>query len=146
MGAVIVLQWLPPSHPLPSRSYDIGELNFKWLHPSRIRPRLYSSKKKWKEREGGWGWEEEREGEGRRERGKKKKKERDTLPHSTTLHKGVPFYSRGKLAGEQVNERQIFFFSFFFFSHKSNYSSFHIASASKSNGDKYDNSHGSNDL
>lgn len=50
-----MLQWLPPSHPLPSRSYDIGELNFKWLHPSRIRPRLYSSKKKMKGKGGGVG-------------------------------------------------------------------------------------------
>lgn len=32
MGAVIVLQW-PPQFDSPS--HDIGELNFKWLHPSR---------------------------------------------------------------------------------------------------------------
>lgn len=80
-----MLQWLPPSHPLPSRSYDIGELNFKWLHPSRIRPRLYSSKKKKRKMKGkGEGAGARRmggEGRGReREEGKKRERERDTLP------------------------------------------------------------------
>lgn len=82
MGAVIVLQWLPPSHPLPSRSYDIDELNFKWLHPSRIRSRLYSSKK-WKERE-------------------KEERKKRHVAHSVTLLGCSFFHSRGKLAGEQV--------------------------------------------
>lgn len=78
-----MLQWLPPSHPLPSRSYDIGELNFKWLHPSRIRPRLYSSKKKKRKMKGkGEGAGARRmggEGRGReREEGKKRERERET--------------------------------------------------------------------
>lgn len=89
----------------------------------------------------GRGWEEEKEEE--------EEKKKRHVAHSTTLHKGVLFYSRGKLAGEQVNERQIFFFFFFYFLYKSNYSSFYPPVSQeqpKSNGDKYDNSHGSNDL
>ena len=94
--------------------------------------------------------EEEEEEKGGREGGKKKKKKRH-VAHSTTLDEGVPFYSRGKLAGERdkrASNLSIFFFFFFFFFYSINrinqvYLSFPYRSR---NGDKYDNSHGSNDL